>query len=98
MDESPYWTLLEAKDAMGEQGRSGAVASAADLKGSIPFPALVDALIGDLHSGAVSIAIGVRIVEVLRDGGRHDAASEIEQRWANATSGGDQPREVAPGA
>lgn len=61
------------------------------MREAIPFPALVEALIGDLRSGALSIAIGVRIVELLREAGRHDAAIEIERRWATATSGDDQP-------
>jgi hypothetical protein len=51
-----------------------------------PMPALVDALISDLHSGALSITIGVRIVELLKEVGHQDAATEIEQRWLAATS------------
>lgn len=56
------------------------------MREATPLPSLVEALIADLRSGALSIAIGVRIVELLREVGHQDAAAEIEQRWVAATA------------
>ena len=50
-----------------------------------PPLALADALIDDLASGALSIAIVLKIIDLLRDNGRQDAAAAIEARWDRGT-------------